>query len=443
MTHIEMMTTSELATKKILFAALPAEGHVNPLTGLSKHLKETGCDLRFYISDIFGKKMNDLSIDYFPISKAADLNSSNLLERYPQLRTINDPIEKGKFYQKLYVKMAEGHIKDLQEIYQSFPFDLIVVNCTYPSIPLIRHILHVPVLSMGVVPLAEASADLAPYQSGLLPAEDEATREKYRLMRNENAVLFKEGIDQYAALLSAYGVPYDRAEINDLFDFLIKRASLYLQIGSPGFEYKRINQGQNIRFIGPLLPYSKPSSEKKWYDERLKKYTKVILVTQGTIEADTTKLLEPTLQAFVDTDVLVVATTGGNGTQLLREKYPADNLIISDYIPYADVMAHASVYITNGGYGGTLLSIINRLPLVAAGVHEGKNEICARIGYFKIGINLKTETPSSEAIYDAVTEILNNKIYKHNTVKLAQELSTYDPIDLSVQYIKELLDKEG
>ncbi len=59
-------------------------------------------------------------------------------------------------------------------------------------------------------------------------------------------------------------------------------------------------------------------------------------------------------------------------------------------------MPYPDVYITNEGYGGVMLAIENKLPMVLAGVHEGKNEINARIGYFKLGINLRTETPTPE-----------------------------------------------
>jgi hypothetical protein len=38
------------------------------------------------------------------------------------------------------------------------------------------------------------------------------------------------------------------------------------------------------------------------------------------------------------------------------------------------------------------------------GVHEGKNEIAARIGYFKLGINLKTGTPTATQIRKSVEE---------------------------------------
>ncbi|SEB05655.1 glycosyltransferase, MGT family [Pedobacter hartonius] len=421
------MTTNELASKKILFATYSSEGHINPLTGMAKHLQGLGCEVKFYVSDHFDAKMKSIGIDYYPISKANDSNSETIRKQYPELITTNDPVEKHKIYQKILVKTAKDSFEDIQDIYSSFPFDLVITTCAYLSIPLIRYKFQVPVVSVGVIPLAE----------------DEETGAKNTPLPQENAINFKEGSNPYAELLTAQGVPYQKAEIVNILKFLTRQASLYLQIGTPEFEYKHDHLGENIRYVGALSPYLKPASENKWYDERLEKYAKIVFVTQGTVESDTAKLIEPTLQAFINTDTLVIATTGGKGTQLLKEKYVADNLIIEDYIPYADVMPYASAYITNGGYGGTILSIRNRLPLVAAGLHEGKNEVCARIGYFKIGIDLKTESPTSQAIYDAVQEILENKVYKDNIVNLSDDMNTYNPLALSVKYIKELLNKES
>ncbi len=163
------------------------------------------------------------------------------------------------------------------------------------------------------------------------------------------------------------------------------------------------------------------------------------MVTQGTVEKDINKILVPALEAFKGSDTLVVATTGGSGTALLKAKYRQQNLIIEDFIPFADVMPYADVYITNGGYGGVLLGIENNLPMVTAGVHEGKNEINARVGYFKYGINLKTETPKPEQIRNAVNEVISNKIYQHNVEKLAIESSRYNPNELFTRYVEEAI----
>jgi UDP:flavonoid glycosyltransferase YjiC (YdhE family) len=80
--------------------------------------------------------------------------------------------------------------------------------------------------------------------------------------------------------------------------------------------------------------------------------------------------------------------------------------------------------------------------MVVAGVHEGKNEINARIGYFKLGINLKTEKPAASQVRTAVEIILRTKTYKNNVIKLAQEFERYDPALLCERYVKELLLKQ-
>ena len=59
---------------------------------------------------------------------------------------------------------------------------------------------------------------------------------------------------------------------------------MYLQIGTPGFEYKRTDLGDNIRFVGALLPYSSRTEQETWDDEHLRKHQKIVLVTRGTVE---------------------------------------------------------------------------------------------------------------------------------------------------------------
>ena len=168
-------------------------------------------------------------------------------------------------------------------------------------------------------------------------------------------------------------------------------------------------------------------------------YEKIILVTQGTVEKDVEKIIVPTLEAYQNTDRLVVVTTGGSGTQELRERFNAPNLIIEDFIPFADIMPYANVYVTNGGYGGVLLSIQNNLPMVVGGIHEGKLEINARVEYFKLGVNLRTEKPTADQIKRGVEEVLGKKIYKENVKALNQEFSQYDPQQLSTEYIEQVL----
>lgn len=428
----------KLKGKNILIATVPADGHFNPLTGIAKYLQEAGCDVRWYTSVICKDKLQRLGIFHYTFVNAIDVNSSNLEELFPERKNIADPGERANFDMiNGLCKPAPGMLKDIQLIHEDFPFDIVIADNVFPAIPLIKAKLNVPVISIGVMPLAEQSKDLAPYGPGFYPPENDEQYKAYtELTQMFNEVVFKGVIDAYSAIMEENGIPYERAPMTDT---LIKHASLHLQIGSPSFEYKRSDLGSNVRFIGALLPYNNAKTSQRWFDERLSQYQKIVLVTQGTVEKDTTKILEPTLEAFKNTDTLVIATTGGSKTAELREKYPFKNLIIEDFIAFENVMPYASVYVTNGGYGGTLLSIMNSLPMVAAGVHEGKSEICSRIGHFKYGVDLRTESPAAEAIREGVEQVLTNGIYKQNVIRLANEIKEYDAITIVASCVVKLL----
>jgi UDP:flavonoid glycosyltransferase YjiC (YdhE family) len=101
-------------------------------------------------------------------------------------------------------------------------------------------------------------------------------------------------------------------------------------------------------------------------------------------------------------------------------------------------MPHSDVFISNGGYGGVMQSICHKLPMVLAGIHEGKNEICARVGYFKLGINLRTEKPSSSKIAQAVATVLQNTDYQQNVERLSAEFSSYNPLTLCQSFIERM-----
>ncbi|HVU58859.1 MAG TPA: nucleotide disphospho-sugar-binding domain-containing protein [Puia sp.] len=419
---------------KILFANFPGDGHFNPLTGLAAHLKRQGHDVRWYTSKIYSGKLRQLQIPHFHFDRAMDTNADQLEDLFPERYKKHSQVSRLKFdLINAFILRGPEYYADILEIYKQFAFDLLVADCAFTGVPFVKELLGVPVVSIGVLPLTETSRDLPPAGLGMTPSATFIGKIRQSLLRTfARRVIFGEPNRVMYRMLDQYKIPHRR---ESLFDMIIHKSDLLLQIGTPGFEYYRSDLGENIRFVGALLPHDGGKERPRWFDERLREYKQVVLVTQGTVEKDVTKLLAPTLQAFRDSDVLVVATTGGSGTKQLREQFPQHNFIIEDFIPFADIMPYAGVYVTNGGYGGTMLGIMNRLPMVVAGVHEGKNEICARVGYFKLGINLGTERPTPLQVQQAVEKIFGNDGYRKKVRELAQEFSKYDAYERCSRHI--------
>ena len=424
---------------KILFANVPADGHFNPLTGLAAHLKSIGCDVRWYTSKKYAEKINRLGIPFYSLDKAVDISANNDLEQiFPERKKYKSQVAKLKFDMiNAFILRSTEYFEDIKAIYKEFEFQLMIADITFGAIPFVKEKMDIPVIAISVVPLPETSKDLPPSGLGLTPSYSLLGKLKQSALRLvADTLLFAKPTKVMRKILSDHGIDPGTANI---FDILIQKSTIVLQSGTPGFEYRRSDKSDHIYFAGPLLPYAKKKDGQGWYSEKLRQYDKVILVTQGTVEKDIDKLIIPTLEAFKDSDCLVIVTTGGSGTDELRKKYTYPNIIIEDFIPFDDIMPYADVYVSNGGYGGVLLSIKNQLPMVVAGVHEGKNEINARVGYFGLGINLKTEKPSVLQLRKSVEEILSNDAYSRNVKTLSKEFDSFNPNDICVKQVIRLI----
>lgn len=424
---------------RVLFASFPADGHFNPLTGLAVYLKNAGCDVRWYTASKYRPKVESFGIPFLGFKKAFDISTDPYINKvFPERKRHKTQVAKLKFdLVNVFILRSPEYYEDIQEIYQDFPFEIMIADITFGGILFVKEKMNIPVMTIGIVPLVESSKDLAPCGLGIAPTSSFTGRMWQSVLRFvADKIIFAKPTAMMRRILARHGI---ETGSDNIFDILIAKSTIVLQSGTPGFEYTRSDMSPHIHFAGPMFPYTKPKVTKRWYHEKLQQYKYVLLMTQGTVETDIEKLIVPGLEAFKNSDCLVIVTTGGSGTEELRRRFPQDNIIIEDFIPYDDVMPYANVYLTNGGYGGVLLSIKHGLPLVVAGVHEGKNEINARVGYFGLGINLGTERPSAARLKKAVREVLVNKTYVQNVTRLRSEFAQYNSDAIGAQKVAELV----
>lgn len=421
---------------KILFACIPVDGHFNPLTGIATFLKAQGHEVRWYTQDYYADRISRMGIHHYPFKRAVQYNQSNMDIVFAERLRYKNQIRRANFdLANAFLLRTPEFFADITEINASFCFDVMIADCMFMAIPLVSQILKKPVLSIGVLPLTETSKDLPPAGLGMTPSTSWIGRRKQDFLRYlTDKVLFGKSHKLFRSILHRYGLEVE----GNTLDYLIRTSTFLLQSGTPGFEYQRSDLGKNIRFIGPLLPVAKGRAPVLELREKAKRYDRVILVTQGTIEKDPEKLLVPVIEAYKASRVLVIVTTGGSRTRELRDRFPYTNVVIEDYIPFEHVLPFTSVFITNGGYGGVMLGIRHGVPMVVGGIHEGKNEITARVGYFKLGINLRKETPDAREIRAAVEKVMADPAYRDNVKRLAVEFARHDPGRLVARYVYEV-----
>ena len=99
------------------------------------------------------------------------------------------------------------------------------------------------------------------------------------------------------------------------------------------------------------------------------------------------------------------------------------------------ILDHTDLFICNGGYGSILLSLSKEVPVLTAGIREGKNDVNAHVDYFGVGIDLRTESPRPGDIRRAAERILSEPQWKQNVARLRDELSGYHPNELIDTYL--------
>jgi len=419
---------------KFLFATMPFDGHFNPLTNIAMHLKAQGHDVRWYAGPSYAGKLADLGIAHFQFQRAREVSGENIAELFPERARLKGPKLLSFDLEQIFVANVEDHYRDIREARETFPFDALVCDPGFFAAHLIAAKLNPRVYTVGVGPLVGLPGEPPPF-FGLKPLRTIVDKLVHRVARALLNSTMRQGVKTFNRLLSVEGL--QPVEVQDFLELTRTCATDYFQSGVPGFDYPRRSLPANVKFVGPLLPFKKGLLQQSHELEvKLQRHQSVIVVSQGTVDnSDAEKLFVPALEALKGGPHLVVATTGGKNTADLRRRYPEDNVVVEDFVDFGLLFGHTDLFICNGGYGSILLALSNGVPVLSAGVREGKNDINARVDYCGFGIDLKTERPTPAKIAKGVTRILTDKRFSQNVARVRAEFQTYRPLDLIDGYI--------
>ncbi len=220
--------------------------------------------------------------------------------------------------------------------------------------------------------------------------------------------------------------------VGEWLDLVERCASTCFQSGTPGLDYPRSDLPANVSYVGPLFPHARALTTPYEHEDRLRRQpSKVVVVSQGTVDnADPDKLIVPALEALKDSPYLVVVTTGGRHTTELRARYPEPNVLVEDFVDFNLLFAHADAFVSNGGSGSVLLALRHGVPILAAGSTEGKNDINARLGYLKLGVDLRTQRPTPKKIANGLQRLLADGEIRDNVARLRREFDSYDAFEI-------------
>jgi len=132
-----------------------------------------------------------------------------------------------------------------------------------------------------------------------------------------------------------------------------------------------------------------------------------------------------------------VATTGRRGVTTIAGTIPA-NAYVTDYLPYAQLLPHVDVMITNGGYGGVHHALSHSIPLIIAAHSADKPEVAARVAYTGAGVALSGVRPGASAIADALDRVLTTPRYRRAAAALGRDINATSAHDTIAEVLSAL-----
>jgi MGT family glycosyltransferase len=405
------------------------------MLAVARHLKSVGHEVMVLTADTFRDQVVSAGLRFVPVAGKANFDYRHLEDVIPGLRGFQG-IDLMVAYCKFFGDVIPDQYQSIRRIMAEMPVDLILTDTPYwGALPLLLgpRENRPPIAACGVVPLLTTSTDFGFF------SKPDTTPEGLIRNRQENdqfRAALQPANDHLNKVLESCGAP---PTPHFLLDSMCILPDLFLQFTGDAFEFPRRDMPKPVRFVGPVLP--RPSvnfKEPAWWSD-LDSSKPVVLVTQGTIaNFDFNELIQPTLSALADENVLVIAATGRPDIESI---VVPPNAKVESFIPFDRLLPKVDVLVTNGGYGAVHQALSLGVPIVIAGESEDKALISARVDWAGVGVNLGTQHPTEDQIRSGVHMVLADKQYRRNAQSIQRNFKKYNALDGIAQAVESLVEQ--
>lgn len=426
---------------KIIFAATPIGGHLNPLLGTARLLVEAGHDVVVYTGSTLRNVVERSGAKFHPLPQDVDFDLRDIDKAFPDRVTHAPGVERMLYdFKTFFLGAMQSQYTGLETLLREFEADAVIYeHLFYGAVPLLlkERRARPAMIGCGITYLSTPRLDGAPHGPGLPFATDDILRQTYATEVAPAAAAVAEPLQTfYDDILNRLGFADHASHFATVATLL---PDAFWQTTVPSFEYPQEEHTSRITFIG-AAPQLRSDTPLPVWAEELACFKRIVLVTQGTVaNEDFDALVAPSLAALADEpDTLVLVTTGGRDVANIGFELPA-NARIASYLPFDWLMPRIDLLITNGGYGTVNQALAAGVPIIVAGSTEDKPEIAARIAWCGAGINLQTASPTPKALKDAVLRIFGEKTYFERAAAIASEFRRYDSVSIIMQSLDMLV----
>jgi MGT family glycosyltransferase len=397
------------------------------------YLAKLGHTITFHTAEVFRQKVEKAGLLFVGTTGKADFDYRNPVNLEGQEK-ITFVEQTNSALKQTIAEALPDLDHDLRQILQERPVDLILTSSMYfGAFPLLLRSgeSRPPVIGCGVNPLMLSSVDCGPLS---LPDNTPGGRQRIREANLQIQMAFALMQEALNGALNQCSVP----ALSEFWaDAIYTLPDLFLQFSGEAFEFPRSDMPSHVHFVGPILPALVDDFEEPAWWSELDGSKPVILVTQGTLaNRNLDDLIQPTLTALANDDVLVIAATGRPDYEGLL--IPA-NARVESFVSFMHLLPKVDVMVTNGGFGAVQQCLSFGIPLVICGESEEKAFTALRLGWSGAGINLKTGCPTVDQLHTTVHAVLANKSYQEQAQRIQRNIAQYNSLEEVSRHVDAVL----
>lgn len=397
---------------KAFFFNVPAHGHVNPSLPLVAELAQRGHQITYFLTPGFRADVETAGAALQPYAAVHDDYFSG-----PGL----DGSRPQKAAARLITTAGEI-LPDLLQVTAAAAPDYILYDGMCPWGYLVARTLHLPaVVSLSLLPLAQ------PQLRDLLSWE---MLQILGPMLLRDAPTGMQAVQRAQALGSQYGVPPLSLPqiLNAPGDLAISYTSRYFQPNAD-------RVADSVRFVGWMLHEN--HNETPFPFEQVGE-RRLIYVSLGSIVQAPAAFFKTCIDAFASGDDFVLISTG---RRFAAEEFGVlpPNVAVHTWVPQAQVLQRASLFVTHGGLGSVHDGLYCGVPLLVVPQQEEQLLNARRVVELGAGLLLRKHEVTTATIGAHAARLLAEPAFAREAGRLGETLRTAGGVALAADEIEHLL----
>jgi len=428
---------------RIVFFPYHGYGHLHPALALVNVLRGHGHTVAVAGAAFFQGYVTRLGYAYHPLKSVPfGMGFENWVSQ----------IRKSKFpyWTSLHARITDGlyadREKELVQVLDIFQPDAVVLDGTQSTdfIVLYPHlrsrgirvaILHAMFPTHILPGRPPANSDALPNDEAAMTQALKVLQHQQRKKAQRQKLMYFGFDDRHLVVrrLRRNAVPAKYiSPLPDLLNFSIDRVPQFI-CAPREFDFPGFQPPASHHYVG-FPHWTRSDNGSQDYAEKMavvlrKKQTRqarLLYCAFGTLEADTKARVITILTRLADalqqtSHIMVLATK-------LKAELPAfgEHIHTFDFVPQADVLRHADLFISHGGFNSVAESIVAGVPLLVYPVHDDFDPRgnAARVAYHGMGLRGSADETAAEML-QKINELLNNDVYRQRIRDMQQKNQAY------------------